>query len=143
MLNTYAIDPVTATLTYQSSVPIDFETPQTLATDPTGQFLYVSGQNTAQTEDVVSQFAINQTSELLTQITNNVAVTGYPYQTDFAQAAADWSGKFFYVVVASSSDVYGYSIDPATGALTPVGDSPHRIRRKTLTARARRIAFWR
>jgi 6-phosphogluconolactonase len=93
--------------------------------DPSAKFLYVSDF----TNDLLHAFAINRSTGALT------AVAGSPFSAGPGQVpgggafagpggiAIDPNGKFLYVTRANASDVAGFSIDPATGSLTPIAGS--------------------
>lgn len=99
--------------------------PQSIAVDPTGKFAYVADQGCPLTfTGRVSVFTIDSSTGALTSV-------GTPLDTgDFATSSVtvDPSGKFVYVASQGTGDIGDtpgsvsmYSINPATGALTPIG----------------------
>ena len=100
--------------------------PQQLTIDPSGRFLYVSDHLTGD----ISAFTINGTSGALT------AISGSPFtdQPDdlgpniqpFALAVTP-DGKFLYVTNHGQDTLSVFSINAATGALTPAAGSPFDI----------------
>ncbi len=84
-------------------------------------FVYVG--NTAGS---ISVFSVDPSSGSLT------AVPGSPFQENVGPYAmtADPTGKFLYLAIVGSTiigvanDLYAFTIDPSTGALTPVSGSP-------------------
>jgi 6-phosphogluconolactonase len=99
-----------------------------VAIDPAGRFAFVANLNSAN----VSAFTIDRDTGTL------VTVSGSPFSTgcspDFNQVppvgcslsglAVDASGAFLYAVGDSQNTISGYSINPMTGALTLLTDSP-------------------
>ncbi len=93
--------------------------------DPTGRFVYTANLGS----DNVSVFSIDQNTGALTPITaSSFAAGSRPHDV-----AVDPKGRFAYVANCGSGQgctgtgsgsVTGYSIDPVTGALTPVPGSP-------------------
>jgi 6-phosphogluconolactonase (cycloisomerase 2 family) len=87
------------------------------AIDPTSKFLYVSNYLNAS----VSAYSIDQTSGLPTQIGVYGTGTGSTPQG----VAVDPTGKFVYVGnTANNCGISGFSINPATGALTALSGQP-------------------
>jgi len=90
------------------------------AVDPVGAFMYVANGES----DNVSAYVINTKSGALTQVQGSpFAAGGYPWQV-----AIDPTGKFAYVANEGYSSSYGnisaFTINPRSGALTPVKGSP-------------------
>jgi 6-phosphogluconolactonase len=87
--------------------------------DPSGKFLYASGNTTQIT---LSVFAINSSSGAVTPI------AGSPFLSPINSAAesivAHPSGKFLYVSLPFANGIAGWGINSATGALTIVPGSP-------------------
>ncbi len=130
----YAINPLTPpSLTQVDSIPIDFDNPEIPMIDPTSQWLYVAGYYSAAAEILVAQFAINQVTGDLTQITNDAYVTNtcntQQQLVCSTGGGVDWSGQFLYLGVSSGfsnvGGIFGFSIDQTTGALSSLpGGSP-------------------
>jgi 6-phosphogluconolactonase len=117
----YTVDSMSGALRTIGGTPVTLSDPYTLLgvrIDLSGKFLYVTRK------DAIYAFAIDSSSGELT------AVSGSPFtvasSTDrFATPIAiDPSGRFAYVPSRTSSNLYALSIDPFTGALTPVAGSP-------------------
>src|SRR5262249_13101203 len=99
--------------------------PRTIAVDPAGKFLYVTISSSFMgTSTSVYGYAIDAASGAL------VAIPGSPFSAgeNPASAAVDVSGRFLFVAnnanTANGNSVSAFSIDPETGALTPVSGSP-------------------
>jgi 6-phosphogluconolactonase (cycloisomerase 2 family) len=123
----YSIDRTSgaATLIGSFSMPvgslIGAVTADDVATDPHGKFLFVGSE----TLPVIWAFLINPASGVLT------ASPGSPYITGFSAGgvtdilAVDASGLFLYAgQLDNTLGVAGFTIDPNTGALTPLAGSP-------------------
>jgi 6-phosphogluconolactonase (cycloisomerase 2 family) len=105
----FSIKPGTGALTPVTGSP--FATPSGgngMAIDPTGQFLYIAG-------NTLGAYSIDEINGALT------AISGSPYSLTFAAngATIDPTGKFLYLSTAGPG-VITYSINPATGALSPI-----------------------
>jgi 6-phosphogluconolactonase (cycloisomerase 2 family) len=114
----FAIDSSTGALTPIAGSPFATgSTPTSIAIEPRGQFLYLVASGGVYT------YAINNSTGALTVATGSSLVA-------LSQASAlqiDPSGQFAYttaIVGAGQTGVYGYTIDSATGALTPMPGSP-------------------
>ena len=111
----YIIDATTGALKPITGSPFATGTTATsVAVDPSGEFAYVG----------VSGYTINANTGALT------LVTGSPFASVVGESnMVDPSGKFVYTVdywdgSPMMGDVYGNTIDAATGALTPIPGSP-------------------
>lgn len=82
------------------------------ALTPDGKYLYVNFQNTANS---VQGFTFNPVAGTLTPIANAVV-------NNAGSVTVDGSGRFAYITQGSS--LATFAIDPATGGLTPVSQSP-------------------
>lgn len=85
------------------------------ALTPDGKYLYVNFQNTA---DSVQGFTFGATASTLTPIANAVV-------NNASSVTVDGSGKFAYITQGSS--LITFAIDPATGGLTQVSQSPQPV----------------
>jgi DNA-binding beta-propeller fold protein YncE len=124
----YTIDPSTGALTAIAGSPFPAGPfpfgafPVSVAVDPSGKFAYV-----ANAFNFVTGYTIDPSTGALT------AIAGQPFPAGASpnSVAVDPSGKFVYV--ASGGDMFslgyvpGYTIDPGTGALTPIVGSPFAI----------------
>jgi 6-phosphogluconolactonase (cycloisomerase 2 family) len=90
--------------------------PFSVAVDPTGRFVYVANQFSAN----VSAYSINGATGALTPISGSPFAAG----TNPFSVVVHPTGKFLYVVNIVSGNVSAYSINAATGALTPISGSP-------------------
>jgi hypothetical protein len=117
----YQLNPANGVLTPVPGSPF-FERldPCKLAVDPAAKFLFVANCST----NDVSVFQINQTTGALIEAANSPFSAGLG--TNPAFLATDPTGQFLYVANgqmisdATSGDLDGYSIDPVSGALTPI-----------------------
>lgn len=105
--------------------------PRSVSIEPTGHFAYVVNYGVSPPDIcqgtyvhgtgegcVVRAFSIDQTTGVLTSIgPNDTVSTG----TNPLWSAIDPAGKDLYVVNIDSNDLSAFSIDPATGTLTPIG----------------------
>ncbi len=91
-----------------------------VTTDPSGRFLYAlnCGSNcSGEGNGNIGAYTIDQHTGVLTPITGSPFAAGqYPYSL-----AVDPAGHFAYVASYGSGDVYSFSIDSQTGALTQIG----------------------
>jgi 6-phosphogluconolactonase (cycloisomerase 2 family) len=115
VLSTYAIDTSgLPTLVAGSTVATGLN-PHNLSLDGAGRFLYVANTSS----NTVSGFAVAANGTL-------TAIPGSPFAsglTPYAVKVVD-SGKFAYTANRDSDDISAYSIDSATGALTPIAGQP-------------------
>lgn len=94
-----------------------------IAANPSATFLYSSNDSAGG----VDAFSISQTGALSTVsgspflLPDDVPGLGYPPVDGLAMHP---SGKFLYAPDPPANEVVGFAIDSATGALTPVPDSP-------------------
>jgi 6-phosphogluconolactonase len=122
----FSVDPTTGVLTQTPHSPFNNTAfvlghpyPD-IAVDPTSKFLYLASLN----DNLVVGFAIDQTTGDLTPIG-----TSFPAgEGAGAIPAFSPNGKFLYVMnqnppagATTGNSVSAYSIDPSTGALTPIG----------------------
>jgi 6-phosphogluconolactonase len=93
--------------------------PSSIAVDPTGRFAYVTNSNGGS----VAAYAIDTATGTLTPVAGSpFAAGGCPMS-----ATVDPTGKFVYVAdtgCGGAGSVLAYTLDSATGALTPVTGSP-------------------
>jgi 6-phosphogluconolactonase len=125
-VSAYAIDSATGALTAISGSPFAAGThSSSVAVDPTGSFVYVANMGS----NDVSAYTINAATGALTPI----AGSPFPAGPSSFHVAVDPTGQFAYVANCGSNfpcpppaqgSVSAYTIDPATGALTPVAGSP-------------------
>ena len=95
-------------------------TPQNLAIDPSGRYVYVANTNASN----VSAYSINTTTGMLTEIDADAVTVGVQKIGTGASPfdiKIDPSGRFVYVTNFGATDVSSYSINSATGALTSLG----------------------
>src|SRR5262249_7353062 len=95
--------------------------PQRLTIDPSGQFAYVANAGSA----TVSAYNINQVTGVLTPIMNPLTgLPTFPSGTLPQQVTVDVLDSFAYVANQGDRTVSGYTINPASGVLTPMTGSP-------------------
>jgi len=110
----------TGALTAISGSPFPAGTGLYLAVDPSDKFLFAS--DTTPPGNVLA-FTLDSAGAL-------TAVPGSPFPISGTtsnqpqQIAVDSSGKFVYVILQTTNQVAGFSIDSSTGALTAVPGSP-------------------
>jgi 6-phosphogluconolactonase (cycloisomerase 2 family) len=126
----FSLDPSTGFLTPSPGSPFTAGAGlAALAIDPGGQFLYTA--NTSDnTVGTISAFTINSSGDL-------TPITGSPFSSTAGSGpgalAVDPSGKFLYVSTpGSTSSIWGFTIAPGTGQLTPVANSPFSLSAGTL-----------
>src|ERR1700687_6159233 len=109
--------------TYPTGNPV-WRNPFSVAVDPTGRFVYVAGGQ---------GLGMGKVSAYTIGVTGALTLVGtYPAGTNPLSVAVDPDGQFVYVAnrgrddPSIPSEISGYSIDPMTGALTPVLCSPFR-----------------
>jgi 6-phosphogluconolactonase (cycloisomerase 2 family) len=118
-ISAYAINATTGQLTQVGSPLATGELPQSITIDPSGKFVYVANQ----TSNNISAYTINGDTGALTPVPSSPFTSGL----DPGSVAIDPTGRFAYVNNLDDSpggDVFGYTIDPTTGALTLMSDSP-------------------
>ncbi len=107
--------------TLQSQLNGPFPTglyPYSMAVDPRGRFLYVTNFNA----NSVSAYAINAADGNPTQVSGG---SGYGTQTGPTCIAIEPAyGRYVYTANFIDSSVTGFKLDPHTGALTTVLNSP-------------------
>ncbi|MBL8859150.1 MAG: beta-propeller fold lactonase family protein [Planctomycetes bacterium] len=116
-LKAFRIDPVSSELsaigTYAAGT-----TPTKVVVDPTGSFAYVSAKDSGE----ILTFAIDAASGVLTQ-RSSMIVRGAP--CDVALVAGDRPTttvpRFAYSAGVYSGDLWSFTVNPTTGALTPTG----------------------
>ncbi len=89
--------------------------PESLAVDPAGRFLFAANVTGA---NEVTSYAITPASGALTAA-STVGAGAFPLNV-----VIDPAGKFAYVANQNSDDISVYAVNSITGALTPVGGSP-------------------
>lgn len=118
-IQAFTIDRASGTLSAISGSPFATAGADSIASDPTGRFLFAGNDTTGQ----ISVFQINATTGAL------VPAPGSPFSAfnlDFVHVlAVDGTGKFLYASQGLSAlPIYGFSIDQNTGALSPLTGSP-------------------
>ncbi|MGA2134491.1 MAG: beta-propeller fold lactonase family protein [Bryobacteraceae bacterium] len=98
--------------------------PVVLAVSPSGKFLYVPNGDSCD----ISAFSIDSTTGALTAVSGSPFPTRCVSGTGPQAVAVAPSAQFLYAaggeVTSSTSDVFGFSIDTATGALKAISGSP-------------------
>jgi 6-phosphogluconolactonase len=94
-----------------NTINLDLE--QALAMHPSGKFLYVvmSGSSATIQPIVVNKYTLSAGTKVTEKAT-------------FGMAVIDPSGRFLYANDGSLGRIFTYLIDPSTGSLTPVANSP-------------------
>jgi 6-phosphogluconolactonase (cycloisomerase 2 family) len=91
--------------------------PSRIAAEPTGRFIYVLCADSA----TVAAFRIHETGALI-PVGGPVAAGSDP-----RSLMVDPAGRRLYVVKPGTRDISAFAIDPSTGELTPVFNSPFAI----------------
>ena len=95
--------------------------PTSIVVDPNGRFIYVGGDNGGAA--MVKTYAIDPGTGALSAPSSG-ASTPSPANAIITANVVDPSGRYFYAVDAAGSDIIGYAIDPASGALLPIPGLP-------------------
>jgi 6-phosphogluconolactonase (cycloisomerase 2 family) len=93
---------------------------QSITAEPSGRFVYVANRGSK----TISAFSINPATGALTKITGSPFAVGNLLN----DITVDPTGKYLFVttdVTSTGRNVYGYSINAATGALTVMIGSPY------------------
>jgi len=117
----YKLDPVGGTLTPLTGSPFSQTAPTgCIDFEPSGKFAYAASATNGSTE--LLTFSPDASTGALTLL-NTTNLLGIP-----TRPAVDPIGKYLYLAAFSSNfrtaSALGYSIDPSTGALTPVPGTP-------------------
>jgi 6-phosphogluconolactonase len=120
-ISVYSLNASTGSLTLATGSPVQVrDDPAGVAVDASGKYVYVP--NTA--DVTISAFTLDSVSGGLTPVSGSPFPSGGNGTINGPLGiAADAAGKFMYVCNASN-DVSVFSINSATGVLTPVGGSP-------------------
>ncbi len=99
--------------------------PDGLLIDPTGKFLYAA----LSFSNAVAAFTIDSSTGALTQVSGSPfapTLTGGAYPLLYSIAIAP-SGKYLYALGSLDTEIYGFTIDGASGALATMPNSPFNI----------------
>ncbi len=112
-ISAYSINPATGAMTAIGTLPV-LTDPTSLAIDPSGPYLFAANAVMANS---IATLPINASGAL--------AIGGTPASSGATPVslAVGPSGQFLYAVSAGTNNVYIYSIDAGTGALTPAAPS--------------------
>lgn len=124
-ISAYTIDASTGNLTSIAGSPFPTTTdggPDGLVVDPSGKLLYAA----LPFLNGIAAFTIDSSTGALT------SVAGSPFFPSLTQGAFPFmysialspNGKFLYAQAAIDTDIYGFTVDPSTGALTSMTGSP-------------------
>ncbi len=125
-VSAYKTDSTSGALTAVSGSPFPAGSqPMSAALDPAGKFLFVANAGNATGVGTVSAYTIDASSGALTAVADSPFASGDPATA----LAVDPTGKFLYVSTRNanpccSSGIAAYTINPSTGALTPMPHSP-------------------
>ncbi len=113
---TYRIDQATGKLNLLPGTPLPTGANySSIMVDPQGRFVYTPNQ----TSDTVSGFTINQSNGTLTEMAGSPFTVGLSPQS----ISIDSMDRFAYVGAVPAT--FAFSINPATGALTPLSPSSY------------------
>ena len=92
------------------------------AIDPAGKFLYTTSSLFAASPQHIQAFSINESTGSLAGINGSLLATGGTSGSGYQcnNPSIDPTGKFLYVTNSGSNDIAAYSINQATGILTPL-----------------------
>lgn len=110
-------DPSTGALTSLTLSPYNGGGGFAVKAEPAGKYLYVTGSGD------ISAFSIDAGTGGLTPTT----MATFPVDPGVDAIAIDPTGKFLYAVSQLSVNLYSFSIDSTTGALTQLSTSPIQI----------------
>lgn len=119
-VSAYAIDARTGTLTRVGPAVTAGTAPRSVSVHPSGRYAYVANEGS----DDISAYVISASNGALLQI--NCAAGVGCNGANFAAGSSpfpviiDPAGRFAYAVNAGSNDISAYTINAATGALTPI-----------------------
>ena len=92
-----------------------------MALDPAGKFLYAADSTK------ILAFSINAADGSLAPIAGSPFAGQHKFSLGANVFHVDPAGKFLYLTALDSNAIFGYRIDPATGALSPLPGSPFPI----------------
>jgi 6-phosphogluconolactonase len=126
-ISAFSIDGNTGVLTPVPGSPFDVgKAPYMVGISPSGQFAYVPNANS----DTISAFTIDPNTGALTPIPGSPFIDTGQSKDPLGSGASPQgvtvapSGQFAYVANAFSWTISTYTINPTTGALTPLSGSP-------------------
>ncbi len=114
----YSVNPTTGALTELSGSPYRTGvSPGAVTVDTTGNFLYVATAG----DQHITGFKIASNGELST-------ISGSPFPTGAVPVAMtlDATQQYLYVACQASSNIWGFKVNPSTGTLTVINNSPFR-----------------
>jgi 6-phosphogluconolactonase len=127
-VSAYAIDAATGTLTSVAGSPFPANVgPLFIAANRAGSSLYVSSEGAVNTPPRISAYSINGTTGALTQVTNSpfeLSPTPFMGPSPSVRPIVHPSGASVYMGIRLSSFLYGATVDPASGNLTPIPNLP-------------------
>jgi 6-phosphogluconolactonase (cycloisomerase 2 family) len=133
-LQVFALDPTTGAPTLHQSLSTGNSAFEHLTMHPSGKFLYVSPWNSDDTGTGIytiaadGTVAFSGTSESAGNDAPVITPDGkYMYMTKDAGPVGNWENTQACGPVIT--DVYAYSIDASTGALTPLSKNPEKFKR--------------
>lgn len=121
-VTTFAINPTTGALTlaaYPATVLGTQDSEMELTADPTGTFLFVGHK----LDGVVVAYRINSTDGQLTFVESE-STAAPPLTPGPTALKVDPTGQFLYAVL-NDRTILAYTINPTTGALTPLAGNPY------------------
>jgi len=102
--------------------------PDGLVVHPSGKFLYVS----LPYDNSLAEFAIDGTTGALTPLAGSPFIISQSAFVIALSITTTPSGNFLYALGSQNAEVYGYSVDASSGALTSLAGSPFNISVATL-----------
>lgn len=124
-ISAFSVDPNTGALTSVPGSPFPAgANPSSLASDPAGKYLYESNDKNGATTNNLFAFTINPSTGVLT------AISGSPFTSgaNTLSVSVDRTGKYLFTADFGGDNSYPalptsiaeFTINPSTGALTPV-----------------------
>jgi 6-phosphogluconolactonase (cycloisomerase 2 family) len=120
----FTIDENSGALTPINGMPVINQDPLSMTLDPTGDFIYMYSF----IDNNIFAFRINQTTGALTPVLGSPFSIQAPQFPSLEAISVHPSGKYLYVSALLNTEttaVFGMAIDPNTGVLTSLPDSPY------------------
>jgi 6-phosphogluconolactonase len=122
----FAVDDTTGVLTPIPGSPFPAGTqPEQVVVTPSGQFLYVSDDDTSASTGGIWAFTISSSTGSLTTIAGSPFPTLNGLNPD--GLVIHPSGKFLYSAIPYGNSVEAFTIDPTSGTLTEMPGSPFKL----------------
>lgn len=130
-ISVYDVDSNSGALNFIGSTSAQFQNPSAVLMDPTGQFLYVSGFESADgiSASTITAFAIDPETGTLSSVPGSLGASSTRFHVN--AMVAHPSGRFVYAagnsLDTSAAALSVFAVDKSTGALTEIGGSPFAV----------------